>query len=62
MYDSNMQHTEWGIDPDIRDSVKVADQAKGIDTIIETAIPTPIIGMKAMVFMLCRAREPENLK
>ena len=38
MYNSNMQNTEWGIDPDVRDSIKVADQAKGIDTIIERAI------------------------
>lgn len=38
MYDSKMQNTEWGIAPNIRDSIKVADQAKGIDTIIETAI------------------------
>ena len=38
MYDSKMQNTEWGIAPDIRESIKVADQAKGIDTIIETAI------------------------
>ena len=38
MYDSAMQNTEWGIDPDVRDSIKVADQAKGIDTIIERAI------------------------
>jgi len=38
MYDSAMQDTEWGIDPDVRDSIKVEDQAKGIDTIIERAI------------------------
>ena len=38
MYDATMHDTEWGIDPDVRDSIKVADQAKGIDTIIERAI------------------------
>lgn len=38
MFDANMQHTEWGIEPDVKDSIRVADQAKGIDTIIETAI------------------------
>ena len=38
MFDSKMQSTEWGIEPDVCDSVKVSDQAKGIDTIIETAI------------------------
>ena len=38
MYDSSMQDTEWGIDPDVRDSIRVSDMAKGIDTIIERAI------------------------
>jgi len=38
MYNSNMQDTEWGIEPDVKDSIKVADQAKGIDSIIERAI------------------------
>jgi len=38
MYDASMQDTEWGIEPSFRDSIKVADQAKGIDTIIERAI------------------------
>lgn len=38
MFDSNMQHTEWGIKPDVKDSLKVADEANGIDTIIEKAI------------------------
>jgi hypothetical protein len=38
MFDSNMQNTEFGIDPDVRDSITVSDQAKGIDTIIERAI------------------------
>lgn len=38
MFDANMLDTEWGIEPDVRDSVKVADQANGIDTIIERAI------------------------
>ena len=38
MYDAAMQNTEWGINPDVLDSIKVVDQAKGIDTIIERAI------------------------
>jgi C-terminal processing protease CtpA/Prc len=38
MYNSNKQNTEWGIDPDINDSIKSADELKGIDTIIEKAI------------------------
>ena len=38
MYDWKMQDTEWGIAPDYRDSIRVADQAKGIDSIIERAI------------------------
>lgn len=38
MFDTNMLDTEWGIDPDVQDSIKVTDQAKGIDTIIERAI------------------------
>ncbi|NDP20715.1 MAG: S41 family peptidase [Paludibacter sp.] len=38
MFDSNLQHTEWGIEPDVKDSLKVTDEAKGIDTIIEKAI------------------------
>lgn len=38
MFDSKMQHTEWGIEPDVKDSIKVADQADGIDSIIERAV------------------------
>lgn len=38
MFDSNMQHTEWGIEPDEKESITVADEANGIDTIIEKAI------------------------
>lgn len=38
MFDSNMQHTEWGIEPTIKDSITKADEAKGIDSIIERAI------------------------
>jgi len=38
MFDVNMQHTEWGIEPDVKDSITVSDQAKNIDTIIERAI------------------------
>ena len=38
MFNSNMQNTEWGIEPDVNDSLKISDQTKGIDTIIERAI------------------------
>ncbi len=38
MFDRDMQHTEWGIQPDIIDSLKVADVERGYDTIIEKAI------------------------
>lgn len=38
MYDATMQHTEWGIDPDVKVDMKATDSANGYDTIIETAI------------------------
>ena len=38
MFNSNKQHTEWGIDPDVQDSIKKSDEIKGIDTIIERAV------------------------
>jgi hypothetical protein len=38
MFDATMQHTEWGIDPDIKVDLKPADVENGYDTIIETAI------------------------
>jgi Peptidase family S41/Tricorn protease C1 domain len=38
MYNTKMENTEWGIDPDESDSMTVADRAKNIDTIIERAI------------------------
>lgn len=38
MYDADMQHTEWGIDPDVAVSMDSTDQANGFDTLIEAAI------------------------
>lgn len=38
MFDANMQHTEWGLDPDIAVRLDSTDQANGFDTLIETAI------------------------
>jgi hypothetical protein len=38
MFDATMQHTEWGIDPDVKVDLKPADVENGYDTIIETAI------------------------
>jgi Peptidase family S41/Tricorn protease C1 domain len=38
MYNTKMQDTEWGIDPDVTDSMTVTDRTKNIDTIIERAI------------------------
>lgn len=38
MFDSNMQSTEWGIEPDYKVNLDANDEANGIDTIIETAI------------------------
>lgn len=37
MYDRNKQHTEFGIDPDIKVDITSEDFQRGIDTIIETA-------------------------
>ena len=37
MYDPDMKHTEFGIDPDIKVDMSSQDMQKGIDTIIETA-------------------------
>ena len=36
--DANMQHTEFGIDPDIKVDMLQEDIEKGIDTIIEEAL------------------------
>ena len=36
-FDVNMQHTEFGIEPDIRVEMTDEDRARGMDTIIETA-------------------------
>jgi len=38
MYDANMQDIEFGILPDIKVDMSTTDIAKGVDTIIETAI------------------------
>lgn len=38
MYDADMQHTEWGINPDVPMNMDSLDATKGIDSIIETAI------------------------
>jgi len=38
MFDADMQSTEWGIEPDVKDSLTKSDEAKGYDTIIERAI------------------------
>lgn len=38
MFDADMQHTEWGIDPDVKVDLAADDEADGIDTIIEKAI------------------------
>ena len=37
MYDHDMQHTEFGIEPDIRVNMTSEDMLRGLDTIIETA-------------------------
>ena len=37
MYDRDKQHTEFGIDPDIKVDISSEDFQRGIDTIIETA-------------------------
>ena len=36
-FDVDMQHTEFGIEPDMKVSMSDEDRAKGVDTIIETA-------------------------
>ena len=36
-FDVNMQHSEFGIDPDVRVDMSGEDRARGVDTIIETA-------------------------
>lgn len=36
-FDADMQHTEFGIDPDVRVDMSDEDRVSGIDTIIETA-------------------------
>lgn len=38
MFDSQMNHTEWGIDPQFKTDLEPVDESKGIDTIIERAI------------------------
>lgn len=38
MFNASKQHTEWGIDPDVQDSITMADENKGVDSIIERAI------------------------
>ena len=40
MFDSDMQHIEWGILPDIKVDINATDEENGIDTIIERAIKT----------------------
>ncbi len=38
LFDANMQHIEWGIDPDSSVSMNSTDRANGFDTLIERAI------------------------
>lgn len=38
MFDADMQHTEWGIDPDVKVDMDPIDETKGYDTILEKAI------------------------
>lgn len=38
MFDANMQHTEFGIEPDVKVDITTEDYNKSVDTIIETAI------------------------
>jgi len=38
MFDVNKNHTEWGIEPDVLDSITVIDENKNIDSIIERAV------------------------
>lgn len=37
MYDANMQHLEFGIDPDIKVNMTSEDMQRNVDTIIEAA-------------------------
>ncbi|WP_320969998.1 S41 family peptidase [Bacteroides nordii] len=36
-FDKNMNHIEWGIDPDVKVDISYKDEANGFDTIIEEA-------------------------
>ncbi|WP_251235045.1 S41 family peptidase [Bacteroides nordii] len=36
-FDKNMNHIEWGIDPDVKVDINYKDEANGFDTIIEEA-------------------------
>ena len=45
IYDSQMNHIEFGIEPDIKVDITSEDYQRGIDTIIETARET-LKGMK----------------
>lgn len=38
MFDADMNHTEWGIEPNVKDSITPEDYTNGIDRIIEKAI------------------------
>jgi len=38
MYDAAMQHTEWGLDPDVKVDMSALDASLGYDSIIERAI------------------------
>jgi hypothetical protein len=38
MFDADMNHTEWGIAPDVKDSITPEDYTNKIDPIIEKAI------------------------
>lgn len=38
MFDADMQHTEWGLDPDVSVMMDSTDKANGFDTLIERAI------------------------
>ena len=37
MYDADMQHLEFGIDPDIKVNMSSEDMQRNVDTIIEAA-------------------------
>ena len=38
MFNAEMEHTEWGIDPDKKVDMNIADKLAGMDTIIEEAV------------------------